>query len=578
MMKFVLTLHSHLPWVLHHGRWPHGSDWLCEAAVDTYLPLLDGLQQLERDGVDAPVTLGITPVLAAQLVHPSFATELEVFLAQRLETCAAAPESLRATHDEHLIPIAKWWEQRFRRLLDLFRSVGGDLAGAFGGLARRGRLELISSCATHGFLPLLGRDESIRLQLAAGRDEHRRIFGLEPNGVWLPECAFRPPGPWAPMGAKPSAFRAGTAEHLRAAGYRFFFVDAHLVQAGGYLGQYHEVPLGAERFDAESRVTGREPEPKARRSPYWPYRMPGSDAGPGEPLFALVRDPHTSLQIWSRFQGYPGDFSYLEFHKIRWPGGLKLWKVSVAGQDLGLKGPYDPAAARARAGEHAAHFAGVLAGAATGQEGVAIVAPFDTELFGHWWFEGVDFLTDLYRNLRGAPARPATASAVIAEGGSRPIVRLAEGSWGNHGDFSMWLSDETKWTWERLWPLEERFWSLAPAALSGGEQRRTVLAQAARSMLLAQASDWQFVISTGAAGDYAGERLRLHCDDAEALLAGLEPGAPAERLGEAVALAERIRPRDDLFPNVLDAVSRALGPAPSAAPAASPAATGARKR
>ncbi len=559
MMRFVLTLHSHLPWVLHHGRWPHGSDWLCEAAVDTYLPLLDGLLQLEREGVPAPVTLGITPVLAAQLVHPSFAKELRDFLGQRLETCAEAPEALAETHDERLVPIAQWWERRYRHLLDVFERADGDIAGAFGALARRGRLELISSCATHGFLPLLGRDESIRLQLYAGRDEHRRIFGMEPAGAWLPECAFRPPGPWAPMGAVPSAWRAGTAEHLRAAGYSFFFVDAHLVKAGGYLGQYHEVPLGAERFDQESHVpAGKEPTPRARRSPYWPYRMPGSDTGADAPLFALVRDPRTSLQIWSKFQGYPGDLNYLEFHKIRWPGGLKLWRVDAPGADLGAKGPYAPAAARGKAAEHAAHFAGVLSGTAATQDGVVIVAPFDTELFGHWWFEGVDFVADLYRNLRGAPAVPATSSTVITEGGSRPIVRLAEGSWGNHGDFSMWLSEETKWTWDRLWPLEDRFWAIAPLALAGDEQRRTVLAQAARSMLLAQASDWQFIISTGAAGDYAGHRLLLHCEDAESLLRGLEPAASPERYAEAVAEAERLRERDDLFPGVLDAVQRAL--------------------
>jgi len=555
MMKFVLALHSHLPWVLHHGRWPHGSDWLCEAAVDTYLPLLDALQELEREGVDAPVTLGITPVLASQLAHPSFAVELEAFLAQRLATCAEAPASLVGTHDDELIPIAAYWERRYRRLLDVFHEAGSDLVAAFGNLERRGRLELISSAATHGFLPLLGRDESIRLQLFAGRAAHRRLFGRDPVGCWLPECAFRPEGPWAPHGAKRAAFRRSTGDFLREAGFRYFFVDAHLVEAGGYLGQYHDVPLGAERFDTDPAAKDSEPTPVAKRSPYFPYRMPGK----GRSLTALVRDPHTSLQIWSRFQGYPGDFSYLEFHKIRWPGGLKLWKVSGAGADLGDKQPYDPDVARQRAGDHARHFADILSRTAAAKDGVVIVAPFDTELFGHWWFEGVDFLADLYRALPGGAAQPSSAGPLVAAGGSRPIVRLAEGSWGNHGDFSMWLSPETQWTWDRMWPLEDAFWAAAPAALAGGEDRRTVLAQAARSMLLAQASDWQFIISTGAAGDYAGQRFLLHCEDAEKLLAALAPDATPEQLAAAVAEAALLRPRDDLFPDVLDAVAKALG-------------------
>ena len=555
-MRFVLALHSHLPYVLNHGRWPHGSDWLCEAALDTYLPLLDALLTLEREGVAAPVTLGVTPVLANQLASPTFVTELEHFLGHRLETAATAEASLAATDDLGLAPIAQFWEHRIRHLLELFRRVDGNLIEAFGGLARRGRLELISSAATHGFLPLLARDESIRLQLLTGRAEHRRLFGLEPSGCWLPECAYRPAGPWAPRGAAPAAHRRGTDEHLRDAGYAYFFVDAHLVKAGGYLGQYHDVPLGGERFGADPTTHEAEPAPRARRSPYFPYRLAGPNGD--RALHALVRDPHTSLQIWSKFQGYPGDVAYLEFHKIRWPGGLKLWRVTGANADLGDKQPYDPEAARRRVREHATHFAGVLSTAALTQDGTVIVAPFDTELFGHWWFEGVDFVADLFRALQGAPARPAPAGAVVAEQERRPVVRLAEGSWGNHGDFSMWLSPETAWTWHRLWPLEHTFWRLAPAALAGGEDRRAVLAQAARSMLLAQASDWQFIISTGAAGDYAGHRLLLHCADAEQLLQALEPTADADALAAAVREAERLRVRDDVFPNVLDAVRQAL--------------------
>lgn len=556
-MHFVLALHSHLPYVLNHGRWPHGSDWLTEAAVDTYLPLLETLLALEREGVAAPVTLGVTPVLANQLASPTFVTELEAFLAQRLQTCAAAPESLAATSDLHLQPIAQYWQRRYQTLLDVFRSVDGNIVDALRGLSGRGRLELISSAATHGFLPLLGRDESIRLQLFTGRAEHRRLFGAEPAGCWLPECAFRPAGPWHPAGAKPVSHRKGTDEFLREAGYDYFFVDAHLVKAGGYLGQYHDVPLGEERFGTDHTTHETEPAPTAavRRSPYYPYRIAG---GNGRPLHALVRDPKTSLQIWSRFQGYPGDFAYLEFHKIRWPGGLKLWRVTSGGADLADKLPYDPAVARQRAGQHAAHFAGVLSGAATSAQGTVIVAPFDTELFGHWWFEGVDFVGDLYRALQGAAARPALAGAVVRKKEKRPVVRLVEGSWGNHGDFSMWLSPETEWTWHRLWPLEDQFWRLARPALEGGEERRAVLAQAARSMLLAQSSDWQFIISTGAAGDYAGRRLLLHVEDAETLLNGLEPGAPAEALATAVREAERLRARDDVFPNVLDSITEAL--------------------
>src|SRR5579864_3872591 len=125
-MDFVLMLHSHLPWVLNHGRWPHGSDWLSEAALDTYLPLLETLQALDGERVPSPMTIGFTPVLANQLASPVFVEELEAFLAQRLEACNQAVADLGAT-DPGLLPLVHFWRDRFVRLRDLFRATGGDL-------------------------------------------------------------------------------------------------------------------------------------------------------------------------------------------------------------------------------------------------------------------------------------------------------------------------------------------------------------------------------------------------------------------------------------------------------------------
>jgi 1,4-alpha-glucan branching enzyme len=247
---------------------------------------------------------------------------------------------------------------------------------------------------------------------------------------------------------------------------------------------------------------------------------------------------------------------------MRWPGGLKLWRVTGSEVDLGGKEPYDPEAALARARGHADHFAGLLGEIATreGQrrDGI-IVAPFDTELFGHWWFEGPVWLGAVYRALardrRGI--RPVTASRHLADHPARQPIHLPSGSWGANGDFSMWLGDRTIWTWERLWPLEDTFWDGAAAALAN-PAARPVLAQAARELLLAQASDWQFIISTGVAADYAERRFREHCDDAQALLSALVPGAE-ERLPQAQARAEELARRDDLFPDILPAVQAALG-------------------
>jgi 1,4-alpha-glucan branching enzyme len=550
---FIFTLHSHLPYVLNHGRWPHGSDWICEAALDTYLPLLEVLRGLAEDAVPSPLTIGFTPVLANQLTSPTFASEMETFFDQRLKACDEAPASLATTGDDHLLPLVGFWRDRLTRLRNLFHAVDQDLIAAFRALESAGRIEIISSAATHGYLPLLARDESIRLQLAVGVSEHRRLFGRSPKGCWLPECAYRPRGPWEPWPTAPrTGVRRGIEEHLADAGFEYFFVDAHLAAAGRPLGLSGD-PAGDPIVHMPARP-GLPTEPL--RSPYRAYRVAHG------PVAAYVRDPRASMQVWSRFEGYPGDESYLEFHKMRWPGGLKLWRVTGPGVDLGAKQPYDPEAAAGRARDHANHFAHLLSGISADQsqnrESV-VVAPFDTELFGHWWFEGPEFLGHVYRSLAGKRdvIQPATGSRHLEAHPPRAAIRLPWGSWGANGDSSMWLSDQTAWTWERLWPLEQAFWDAAPGALAS-PAARPVLAQAARELLLAQSSDWQFIISTGAAADYAEKRFTEHCADAERLIAALGPGREGE-LDSAHRLAEELYQRDQLFPNVLPAVAAALG-------------------
>jgi 1,4-alpha-glucan branching enzyme len=564
-MDFVLALHSHLPYVLNHGRWPHGSDWICEAAIDTYLPLLAALHRLQAEAVSAPITLGITPVLANQFESPVFAAELEAYFAQRLATCTEAEASLASTGDQHLLPLAHYWRGHFTELRTLFRRVEGNLAAAFHRLEDQGCIELFSSAATHGFLPLLARDESIRLQLGLGRAEHRRIFGRDPDGLWLPECAYRPRGPWAPLPQAPrSGIRRGIEEHVADAGFRYFFVDSHVAAAGHAFRLY-----GAEGgFAAEGEV---------KHSPYRAYRVAGARGA--TPVSVLVRDPVSSKQVWSRQTGYPGDEWYLEFHKIRWPGGLKYWRVSAPGSDLGQKRPYEPARARERVGDHANHFVGLLAHIAEERGGPAprrfgglkgggvwplrrqpaenlIAVPFDTELFGHWWHEGVEFLAQVYRSLATEPRiTPATARDHLGQAPPGRGIHLVTGSWGAGGDFSMWLNPATEWTWPRLWAIEARFWDLAGSALES-PSHRPVLAQAAREMLLAMASDWQFIISTGAVTDYAIRRFTEHCADAEFLLTALAPDSPA--LPAAQARAAELWRRDHVFPNVLEAVHAAL--------------------
>ena len=554
-MDFVLGLHSHLPYVLNHGRWPHGSDWITEAAVDTYLPLIDSLQALEDEDIAAPVTLGITPILANQLASPVFESELRQFFQQRLEACDEAESEIKNTNDAHLAPVVRYWRERLAGLLELYDSIDGNIIGAFRELEENGRLELITSAATHGFLPLLGRDESIRFQLAVGHDEHERLFGKRAVGLWMPECAYRPAGPWQPLpSARAHSHRAGIESFLVESRVRFVFVDAHLAGAGLPLGVYGELPTSPNEMIQQTRRLRSSQTPRSPYRPYW-IGQHGRRLAPR----ALIRDPRSSMQVWSRHGGYPGDGAYLEFHKIRYPGGLKLWRVTSDSADLGDKLPYDPEQASAQVLRHAKHFARLLGrvGDTVQRQGAElIVAPFDTELFGHWWFEGVDFVEELYRqiDLQGG-VRPLTASSHLDNARSDVALNLSAGSWGKDGDWSMWLNPETAWTWEKLWALEEEFWRLAPVAM-GRPEMHSVLAQAARELLLAQSSDWQFIITTGEAADYAEARIKLHISDCAKLMQGLSGGDGD--LESAKRLASELEVRDAIFPDILESLRACL--------------------
>jgi len=550
-MDFVLGLHSHLPYVLNHGRWPHGSDWISEAAVDTYLPLIDSLQALGEEEIAAPVTLGITPILANQLASPVFEAELRQFLNQRLQACDEAESAMQNTNDAHLIPVVSYWRERFSSLLELYDSLNADIIGAFRELQDEGRLELITSAATHGFLPLLARDESIRFQLTVGHAEHERLFGKRAAGLWMPECAYRPPGPWQPLPtARAYRHRDGLESFLVDCGVRFVFVDAHLAGAGLPLGVYGELPTSPQELIQQQRRVRASQMPRSPYRPYWIGKH-GRRLAPR----ALIRDPRSSMQVWSRHGGYPGDGAYLEFHKIRYPGGLKLWRVTSDTAGLGDKLAYDPEQASAQVLRHAKHFARLLSrvGDTIQRQGAELIAvPFDTELFGHWWFEGVDFVEELYRqiDLQGG-VRPLTASSHLNNARSDVAVNLSAGSWGKDGDWSMWLNSGTNWTWEKLWPLEEEFWRLAPGAIEKPELQQ-VLAQAARQLLLAQSSDWQFIITTGEAADYAEARIKLHISDCARLMRGLD-GTDAD-LANARQLATELDTRDAIFPDILDSL------------------------
>jgi len=559
---FTFVLHAHLPYVMAHGRWPHGMDWLNEATAETYLPLLRVLRRLEETGRKAKVTLGITPVLLEQLRDPFFAEEFTAYLRQKTEAARQDGREFARTGERHLAALADRWVTFYEGLEADFEGVGRDLVGAFARMQEAGQIELLTSAATHGYLPLLSRDTSVQAQVKVGIRTTTRHTGRAPRGIWLPECAYRPRYAWTPpVGTRgveePPRLRKGVEEFLQENGLDYFVVDSHLLKGGKAIGVY------LDRFEALRRLWGQfaeaypvRPE-TGERSPYELYWVASAPRAAG-PVAIFTRDPRTGVQVWSGEHGYPGNGFYLDFHKKRWPGGHRYWRVTSAKADLGAKQPYEPERAAGVIPEQAAHFAGLVRdllqehAGRTGRPGM-VTAPYDAELFGHWWFEGPDWLEAVLRRLADDPAvELATCSEVLDRQPPTTVITLPEGSWGEGGFHFIWLNEATEWTWRYVYEAEETMEGLAREfATREDPTLQAILRQAARTLLLLQASDWQFLISTWSARDYAEMRLANHYHDFVRLAALArrhgrgEPVDPGE--WEYLGLCEK---RDNLFPDL----------------------------
>src|SRR5579872_1290458 len=513
--RFLLCLHSHMPYVLSHGKSPHGTDWLTEAAAECYLPLLHTLDRLSHEGIKPRWTVNIVPILAEQLTDPAFADEFEGYCQEKIDYAIADQKEFAAKNDLWMEGVAAFWQRFYTRSLVQFKHQWGrNIVEAFKYFQDHGSIEIITCGATHGYQPLLGTDESCQAQLDLGVQVYEKHFGRKPRGVWLPECAYRPRYDWkSPVGTGQIPWaRMGTEEVVKNAGIEYFFVDSHMIRGGVPLGTYAaNFPQLAEMFARSSKYFT---PPAEFRSEYEHYLLPN-----GVTVFA--RDPQTTVKLWSGEAGYPGDEHYLEFHKQLYPGRLRYWRISQQKSDLGAKEPYDPYSAFERIAGHAEDLVQTLKGTLAHYKGLAdrtgtLVAMYDTELFGHWWWEGPEFLYEVARAIhRDGSLEMVSGSDVLDQEPARHVITMPEGSWGEGGYHYIWINDNNVWTWEKLHVIERRLRKMVREYADGPAHR--IVVQAAREMLLAEASDWQFLISTWSARDYAEVRFSDHIERFEEL-------------------------------------------------------------
>jgi 1,4-alpha-glucan branching enzyme len=516
-----LVLHAHLPYVRHPEYDDFlEEDWLYEAITETYIPLLEVFDGLERDGVDWRLTMSVTPTLAAMLGDPL----LQYRYVRHLENliALAGKEIERTRWQPEFQHLALMYHARFTRAREVFVSqYGNNLLRGFRRFFETGKLELITCGATHGFLPLMEpiNRQAARAQVEIGCREFERHFGRRPQGIWLPECGYIP----------------GIDELLRDAGIRYFFVDTHAIMFA---------------------------EPRPKFGVYAPVICPRSGVA------ALARDSESSKQVWSAIEGYPGDYNYREFYRdvgfdldydylkphlhktgIRSHLGLKYYKITGRGDH---KEPYNPTAALAKAADHAGNFmfnrekqVEWLAGAMDGRPPL-IVAPYDAELYGHWWFEGPDWINFLLRKLHydQQTVKAINIPEYLDKYPKNQVTQPTMSSWGYKGYAEVWLEGSNDWIYRHLHEGSERMVELARANSDPPALRRRALNQAARELLLAQSSDWAFIMKTGTMVEYARERTRVHVLNFNHLYDQLRGGEIDEPW-----LAE-IERRHNLFPDV----------------------------
>ncbi len=554
------TLHSHLPFVVNHGTWPHGLEWLLEAAAETYLPLLRILRNLERDGIALKANVNLSPILLEQLAHPVFREAFPAYVQRKIVAAHEDEAYFHQNGEQHFAETARYWEQFFTQALTDFEALDGNIVLGYRKAQEDGLIEIITCAATHGYFPLLGTDESILAQVGTGVATHERHIGRKPRGIWLPECAYRPAGPWnfpvLPEGSeKPwNGFnRIGVEDAVGQSGIDFFFVDTHLVEESVMFTPYELRAGGAVGVAAALAIETGTPH----RTLYRPYFADGPNAQQ-HPVAIFPRDPRTGLQVWSGDAGYPGDSHYLDVHKKRWPGGHRYWQVTHSKIDMAFKTPYYPEKAAERARAHAEHFVNLAYDAMKSSLGGKIPpilsAPFDAELFGHWWFEGILWLEQVARVIaeKNLPIALTTCSEYLDKYPATGFLALEEGSWGKNGTNEVWLNPDTRWTWKDIYPAE---FAVRDAASSTGWQGNPtgerVLKQMCRELLLLESSDWQFLITTESARDYAEERFLQHLESFRTIEAAwrafLATGTITEE--QNVALAE-IEKQDSVFADV----------------------------
>lgn len=479
----AFIFHSHLPYVRHpEYKQSLEEKWFFEAITECYVPFIKVFQELERDNIDYSVTFSLSPTLLAMMEDPFLQDRYAEYLS-RLQELACREEE-RTANDPVFAPLARMYRERIDFTSYIYNEkYGRRLVKAFKELQDGGHVELITSAATHGFLPLLGiQKEAAYAQIAAGVEYYQKIFGNTPRGIWLPECGYE----------------SSLEDIMSELGLHYFVTATHGVLYAS---------------------------PRPKYGVYSPILTPGG-------LAAFGRDPETSQQVWSSKEGYPGDYNYREFYRdigydldldyigeflhpsgLRGNTGFKYYRITGP---TNHKEPYNPEWALGKAREHAGNFMfnrekQVEYYGEIMDRPPLVVAPYDAELFGHWWFEGPQWIDYLCRFIEKTQnIKLITPGKYLEQGYPLQLCTPNASSWGDKGYNEVWLNGKNDWIYRHLHKAGEKMTALATNFPRSENILRDALNQAARELLLAQSSDWPFIMTTGTMDMYAKSRITSH--------------------------------------------------------------------
>lgn len=514
----AFVLHAHLPYVRHPEYDAFLEErWFFEAITETYIPIIKVLNRLVGEAVSFKLTVSVSPTLLAMMEDGLLQERYGAHLCRLIELSEKELERTRHEPDFH------WLAEMYRRLFAEARDIfvnhcNGGLSSPFKRFYDCGAIELITTTATHGILPLLSpQPKAVASQIITGLKCFERVFGFRPQGMWLPECGYYP----------------GLDEILRKEGIRFFILESHGVEHASTTPFY---------------------------GVYAPIYTPSGAA-------AFGRDRASTRQVWSARVGFPGDPDYREFYRdighdldfnyiqpyiagnVRVDTGIKYYRITGP---TAWKEPYHPEIAKEKTAQHAGDFLHKRIAQIEYLDSVMgtapiVVAPFDAELFGHWWFEGPQWLDFVVRK---AVFDQNTFALTTLSGylDRHPVHQTGTpctSTWGHKGYFEAWLNGKTDWIYPQLYECGRRMEILADGKGKGRipPLTRRALNQCVRELLLAQSSDWAFMINTGTSAEYATRRVKDHVARFRYLADSIEnKSINAEHLSA-------LEQMDNIFPN-----------------------------